>query len=359
MEREFNWIKWYTPKMRIVSHVVFWLLITALYYFNYTRISKDSAWLFVIKELFVTGCLYYSASWIIQTSKIKGKLYSLILFFALAYVWWLTATYILCYVAQTFMGESDERFNRYIHFVIGDGFLGLFKFRKLSALFMDFVFMVTIPLAPKLTKLAMDNAMKVVKLERDNLALELDFLKSQVSPHFLFNVLNSIYWMSEKNDPKTPKTVLQLSNLMRYVLYEVKDDEILLNKEIDFIVNYIDLAKLRYGDTVAIKDDIRSVDEPYKIIPLILIPFVENAFKHGPDRNRDHAWVEVSLKMDNDRLIFNVKNGVNDLVEKSVFGGVGMRNVARRLELGYPGRHKLDIKNNDGIYSVELIIDLK
>ena len=224
---------------------------------------------------------------------------------------------------------------------------------------MDFIFMVTIPLAPKLTKSLMENSMKMIQLERDNLKMELNFLKSQVSPHFLFNILNSIYRMSETKDPKTPKTIIQLSNLMRYVLYEVKDSKIILAKEVDFIKNYIELAKVRYGERVTIKDDIPEFQEPYEIIPLILIPFVENAFKHGPDRSRDNSYVKVFLRVYNDKLIFLVENAVKHEIDKAEYGGVGMENVVRRLELHYPGHHFLDIKQNKGKYLVKLTVDLK
>ena len=218
---------------------------------------------------------------------------------------------------------------------------------------------MSIPLAPKLAKVLLESSMKMVRLERDNLAMELDFLKSQVSPHFLFNILNSIYRMSEKNDPETPATILRLSNLMRYVLYQGKDDEIQLSKEVEFIMNYIDLARIRYGDKVPLQTDIAAIDEPYKIVPLILIPFVENAFKHGPDRSRNDSRVDVSLKITDDTLLLTVKNGVNHLAEKPTIGGVGLQNVRRRLELHYPKRHSLDMTETNNSYIVKLSVKLK
>lgn len=206
-------------------------------------------------------------------------------------------------------------------------------------------------------KLAME--VELIAKERDLLEMELNFLKSQISPHLLFNVLNSIYRMSEQNDPKTPDTVLQLSNLMRYVLYEGKDDEIQLSKEVGFIRNYIELARIRYGDRVPLHTEIADIDEPYKIVPLILIPFVENAFKHGPDRSRKNCWVDIFLKIANDTLFLTVKNGVNNHAEKPLIGGLGLQNARRRLDLHYPKRHRLDITEKDNSYSIELVIHLK
>src|SRR5690606_16621918 len=159
-------------------------------------------------------------------------------------------------------------------------------------------------------KSLMEDSFRILKLECDKLAMELDFLKSQISPHFLFNTLNNVYWMSEKKDPRTSTTILGLSNLVRYSLYQSKDDRILLSKEVQFIKDYIDLARLRCS--VPIETEIEDINEPYQIVPLILIPFVENAFKHGPFRSRAKSWVEISLKIENDNLIFIVKNGVNN-----------------------------------------------
>lgn len=358
MGENFNWSKWYTPRVRVVSHILFWFLVSALYYINYNRIGGEWTWIFVAKELFVTGSLYYSASWIISKWVSKGKLYPLIVFFIFAYIWWIGWTYILCQSVEDLIGKTESRFNNYIRFILEDGFFGLFHFKKFAALILDFTYMAAIPLAPKLTKVVMEGSIKMVKLERDNLAMELAFLKSQVSPHLLFNVLNSLYRMSEKNDPNTSKTVLQLSNLMRYVLYEGQNEEISLKKEVEFIKNYVELFKMRHGNKVPIETDIAIINEPYSVIPLILIPFVENAFKHGIERSRYNAWINISLRLVQDTLILSVSNGVNNNAEKPVAGGLGLQNVKRRLKLYYPDRHRLNIKETENSYSVELIVNL-
>lgn len=330
MEREFNW---YTPKIRLICHIIFWLVVALLYYLNYSRLTDGSyIWLFIGKELWVTGSLFYSASWIISKWISKGKIYPLFIFIILAYIWWVLWSYLASYVAQPFVLRSDERLYRYLGFFLNNGLLDLFRFGKTGVLVLDFIYMVSIPLAPKLMKTIMEsslqrvqlerdnlvlektvleNSVKLVQLERDNLALELDFLKSQISPHFLFNTLNSIYRMSETNDPHTSETVLRLSSLIRYILYQAKDEEILLTKEVEFIKDYIKLATMRYGEKVPVIFNFAEINEPYKIVPLILIPFVENAFKHGPDRSRSEAWIDISLSLDNGTVSLIVKNGIN------------------------------------------------
>lgn len=380
MENAFNWFKWYTPKVRVVCHIVFWIVAIALYYLSYSRLTDGRySWLFIGKELLVTGSLFYSASWVISKWVAKEKIYPLFIFSILAYIWWLACSFLLCYLAKPYVPQSDERLYRYIGFFLNKGFLDLLTLDKTAVLLLDFIYMVSIPLAPKLTKAVLDSSMKMVKLERDNLvlektvleksikmiqlerdnlALELDFLKSQISPHFLFNTLNSVYRMSETNDPQTSETILRLSNLMRYILYQGKDEKILLSKEIEFIKDYLSLAKLRYGDKVPLEFNIAVVEEPYKIVPLILISFVENALKHGPDRSRSDAWIDISLSVNSDKLLLVVKNSFNNSATQSLYGGVGLGNAKRRLELHYPNRHKLNIEESENTYSVELIINL-
>lgn len=381
MRAEFNWFKWYTPKVRVICHLVFWFFVTILYYLNYNRLGDGNyIWLFIGKDLLVTGSLFYSASFVITRWVSRGKVYPLLLFFIFAYVWWISWTYVTGYFAQSYVPETDTRLYNYIAFFLTNGFFDIFTVDKFAVLAFDFIFIVFIPLAPKLTKAIMESSLKMVKLERDNLALEkivweksmdmiklerdnvsleLDFLKSQISPHFLFNTLNSIYRMSETNDPLTSDTVLRLSNLVRYILYQAKDEDILLSKEVEFIKDYINLGKLRFGGKVPINSNITEIDEPYKIVPLILIPFVENAFKHGPDRSRDDAWIDIFLTIANEELLLTVKNGVNHSAAKATLGGLGLENVRRRLELHYSKRHQLFINEGERSFSVNLTIVLK
>lgn len=262
MGKGFNWGNWYTPSIRIGCHIMFWLLVATLYYYGYLRFGEKAVIFFTIKELIVTGSLYYATSALIliltKTSRtLKWKVFISFLFVFFAYFWWIVWTYIGCLLAFKIFPDVKGRLEDYITFITDGGFWNLFRLTTLGPLTLDFIFIVTVPLAPKLIKEFFANTLKLIQLERDNLAMELAFLKSQVSPHFLFNILNSIYRMSETNDPKTPDTVLQLSNLMRYVLYESKGDEILLHKEVDFIVSYLEydtpssldnlFTKLRYN----------------------------------------------------------------------------------------------------------------
>lgn len=359
MDNNFKWFKWYTPKVRILCHVLFWILVTLLIYLNYKRLGGDYIWIFILKELFVTTTLFYSLSAFFSRRTFRSNVFALLLFAVVSYLWWVFWTYVVCYLVVHYFPKIDSLFDRYLDFILSNGFFSLFSFDKFSIIILDFIYLISIPLSPKLVKLLMEQVYEKTKLERDNLAIELNFLKSQISPHFLFNTLNNIYRMSEKNDPATPGAVFRLANLMRYILYEAKDEEIPLSKEVEFIKNYVELAKIRFGESGMIKTDIAIGEEPYKIVPLLLIPFVENAFKHGPERSRKNAWLTVELKMDDNHVIMEVKNGVNNSAAKRERGGVGLENVLRRLELHYPQRHDLKIMEEEDKFCVKLVIDLK
>jgi len=199
------------------------------------------------------------------------------------------------------------------------------------------------------------------KREIANAALvsELAFLRSQISPHFIFNVINSVVALSRLNPSLVEPTLIQLSKLLRYMLYITDEEKVTLLKKSDYLNSYVELQKLRFQGTVTVHLDI-DIARPEKTIePMLLIPFVENAFKHGTG-HLAYPVIEICLKADNKMLQFSVKNNYNPH-EPNTDGehGIGLTNVKRRLELLYPGKHKLLIINTDDQYKVNLQIQLK
>lgn len=186
---------------------------------------------------------------------------------------------------------------------------------------------------------------------------ELSYLKSQVNPHFLFNTLNGIYALSMIEPEKTPVAIIKLSELMRYVISEIKNDLVPLNNEIDYLQNYIDLQMMRLGKTVEIIFKVDTTTEDYKIAPLILIPFVENAFKYGIS-SESASIINISLSVNEAKLTFRVSN---KKVQNETNEGTntGLENVKRRLEISYPQAHNLKITEYKDSYIVELQILLK
>ena len=195
--------------------------------------------------------------------------------------------------------------------------------------------------------------------ETENLKTELSFLRSQVSPHFMFNVLNNMVALARKKSDLLEPSLIKLSSLLRYMLYETDEDKVLLEKEIEYLKSYVELQSQRFGKNVDIQSDFEPVVDGFIIEPMLLIPFVENAFKHGTGLVAN-ARISIHLKLDNDKLEFQVRNRYNETEdwEKDKTSGIGLTNVKRRLNLLYPNSHSLTIIREDGWFSVLLMLNL-
>jgi len=193
-------------------------------------------------------------------------------------------------------------------------------------------------------------------LENQRLSAELSFLKSQINPHFLFNSLNSIYSLAYQRSETTPDAILKLSEIMRYMLYECNDNEVSLEKELQYLQNYIDLQKIRFGEKAYIDFKINGKVDGQQIVPLLLIAFIENAFKHGVANDPGSA-IRLLIEVDDRHLYFFIQNRKHSN-NRDNLGGIGLINVKRRLDLLYPGRYKLDIVDGAENYTCELTLDL-
>lgn len=194
------------------------------------------------------------------------------------------------------------------------------------------------------------------KTEREKLNAELSYLKAQINPHFLFNTLNSIYSLSILKSEKTPEAIVKLSNMMRYVLSDAHQNRVPLEKEINYIENYIELQKLRLGNTVGLHYEVTGKMESKQIAPLILISFVENAFKHGVNAEED-SLIAIKLHVETDSLRLEVKNNiVKSNLEYAEKSGLGIENTKTRLSLLYPNKHELIIQDKGKTFEVALKI---
>ncbi|MHA8052971.1 sensor histidine kinase [Aquirufa sp. OSTEICH-129A] len=193
--------------------------------------------------------------------------------------------------------------------------------------------------------------------ENERLKSELSFLRSQISPHFMFNVLNSIVSLSRRKPEMVESVVIKLSELMRYMIYETTDAKVAISKEMVYLENYIELQKIRFGNDIEITFNHKLADTPNSIEPMLLIPFVENAFKHGVGMVMNPI-IEITLLDDNEKLYFGVKNKVSSQKseKKDDSSGIGLTNVKRRLELLYPDKHQLKISEEGEYYQIELEI---
>jgi len=193
-------------------------------------------------------------------------------------------------------------------------------------------------------------------LENQRLSAELAFLKSQINPHFLFNSLNSIYSLAYQRSETTPEAILKLSEIMRYMLYECNDNKVSLVKELQYVQNYIDLQKIRFGQKAYIDFKIEGKVENQQIVPLVLIAFVENAFKHGI-ASTERSPIKLLIEVDEGHLHFYIRNKKHNN-NRDESGGIGLNNVKRRLNLLYPGKHNLEISDEPDTYTAELSLIL-
>lgn len=199
------------------------------------------------------------------------------------------------------------------------------------------------------------------ELENRQLTSELRFLKAQVNPHFLFNTLNNLYFLAVNQSDRTPEVVAKLSGMMRYMIHESNEEKVPLSREVEYMENYLDLEKLRLNEEVPIIFEVHGEISGVRITPLILITFLENAFKHGIGNTNGDSWITVSLKIEAGTLHYKVANSIVRQTEKTVreASGIGLTNARRRLQLSYPGKHDLSVTEDDERYRVHLTIDLQ
>lgn len=196
---------------------------------------------------------------------------------------------------------------------------------------------------------------RALQAETEKANAELSFLKAQINPHFLFNTLNNIYSMVVTKNENAADGVMKLSNIMRYVTDEVREDYVPLESEVDCMRNYIDLQKMRLGSNMNVELQVKGDAGDKRIAPLLLMTFVENAFKHGVS-SHEQAGILISLSIDQNECTFFCKNKLFDFKRNSERAGIGIPNARRRLEHLYPGKYTLGINSQNGFFTVQLTI---
>ncbi len=194
---------------------------------------------------------------------------------------------------------------------------------------------------------------EVLKLRNENKKNELSHLQSQVNPHFFFNMLNNLYGLVDKDSKKAQELILKLSDLMRYSIYNGQEDSVSLEEEIKYLKNYIELHQMRYHKKIDVELNTNITESGYKVKPLLFIILLENAFKHGVENLREDAYVKVNIKSGDNQIHFSVVNNF-EAASISETGGIGLKNLKRRLQLVYPNKHSLSFSKAEGVYVAEL-----
>lgn len=333
-------------KSHLLYHILVWLILATLLFLT----SDDKANLkhlafYILFSLTNIGIFYTSylfiASYFIGNKRyISGAILSTSFLLVLSFIKLIIAVYNSDVLMR--YGDNHEKL--------------LTKEQYFTSALVITLFFMLIGYAFRLatTSYQMEQTRKT--LETEKLNAELAFLKSQINPHFLFNSLNNIYSLAYQKSDKAPEAILKLSEIMRYMLYESNDDKVSLEDEVNYLENYIELQKLRVKEQVYLELRINIDNYQHRIMPLLVISFLENVFKHGVATDKEHP-IRITVEVQNNRLHFKAQNKKNKL-NKDKSGGIGLINLKRRLELGYPDKHTFIIQDNDDFYSSELFVYL-
>ena len=215
--------------------------------------------------------------------------------------------------------------------------------------FLYFIFLIFI-----FTRWIFIQVRNIIALKKDKAKMEMLHLKSQVNPHFFFNTLNNLYGLVEKNPKEAQQLILKLSDLMRYSIYEGQNEWVSLEEEVDYLKNYVELHKNRYHKKVKVDFKTTIDEQGYKIMPLLLILLVENAFKHGVEKLRNDAFVDITLIAKDGRIDFIITNNYDLEESDDQPAGIGISNLKRRLEIGYKKDFDLSINKRDETYQAKL-----
>jgi Putative regulator of cell autolysis len=334
-------------KRRWLYHVLFWViynLFVGFLFFNLYGITEPVFYLLML--LFLPGELlltYFNFYVLMPRLLFAGKYFR----YALAL--------LACIVAISICNVFIHRLN----VSLGSHYYGIgveFSFRIIFARTFELFSIISITTGMKLAKDWLLQLQWIREKEKQYLETELNFLKSQINPHFFFNTLNNLYSLTLKKSDLAPEVVLKLSDLMSYMLYESNTPKIALDKEITYLKNYIDVEQLRFGQRLQVQFNISGPTEQVAVPPMLLILFVENSFKHGTRHIIHQIHIRISLAVHDGFVHFRVENPVGNNFTVSEQTGIGLKNAQRRLELLYGSQYTLDMHIKDNQYIVSLKI---
>jgi len=348
-------------KKHIVGHVLFWLAYLTFLMTQFSRWEyfEDALWRTLVTMFPQVLLAYLNIGYLIPKFLIKKKYLA---YFGSLIVSFIALHFYYSYIPELFnIIDPIPNIHRFRDRPKPPGFSGWFRFNpgriRATLSIMQGLVIVLASTAYKMVQIAIRREQEASLLKSENLHSELKFLKAQINPHFLFNALNNIYTLSMIKSAETPDMILKLSDMLRYILYDCNEDKVMLGKEISYINNYITLQKLKDDKINNIEFCYENVDNTIMIAPMILIPFVENAFKHGRIEDLENGWIRIAMETKDRTLHFTIENSLPDReYTKDEIGGIGLENVCRRLGLIYPDRHELKISQKEKAFSVTLNI---
>lgn len=346
-----------SKSFRIVSHLMFWIIVGFFYFlvFNWNSEFREVSIIFSAGLLPVAILATYFFNYTLVPKYLWEKrfgrffLFSFYTLLTSAWLSFLIVIFALMYILNTKASIEPAALHP-----------------ELQVISLNFI--VFLAIAIKQAKRAFYINQEKNELEKTSLTTELKLkeaelklLKAQIHPHFLFNTLNNLYGLTLEKSDDAPHLVLRLSEILDYILYRCDEKRVLLAEEITNLKNYIEIEKIRYSEKLKLELNFPSETGQLKIAPLIILPFIENAFKHGISKLPGSAFIKIKIAVVDSKLIFSAINSKNTIIKiaENYSNGIGLINVRKRLDLMYSGKYILNIQDNDESFSVNLTIELE
>ena len=349
-------IKWPKTNMfipgHILIHILFWIAVWFFYVYFFSYNSDDRAYVMWFSSLLMPVTIintYFTVNRLIPRFLLKKKYPRFILYNFYVFV---ITSYLIAVIIYSFL-----------FFFLGFNVTAMPPMSKNFFFILILVYIVVgIVSSVSILKNNFDTVSRNRELQNKILSTrlqlkeqELNYLRSQIHPHFLFNTLNTIYGLALQKSRQTPDVILRLSSLLDYILYRVNKPEVSLKEEISHVKEYIELEKIRFEDNLAINFRSDNIPGHTAIAPMILIPLVENAFKHGGNKNGE-LNIDIDIAMDGDSLVFKIANSYMQKVRQTGNSGIGIENTRKRLEYNYENNFLLEREINENTYIVNLAI---
>lgn len=327
-----------------LDHVAFWLVTLIFYAFTRKGLIESTGWFVFVADVLVRNVLiaatcYLNIYLLFEGLFRKGRY--------VAYAASLVCLIVVYTALQNVIGaiidkgsRNDMLFSSYYNFSIG-------------------IFYIAFTLALELSKRWYQQQLLLHRIQSEKLQAELQYLKAQLNPHFLFNSINSIFFQIDKGNIEARESLHKFSEMLRYQLYECNEDKIPIEKETSYLKSYVDLQRLRKSNREQITFSAAENVSGFSIAPLLLLPFVENAFKHVGSRPGTGKAVQLEMDRQNGSFLFHVANSIEPSAVNGNQSGIGLKNVRRRLDLLYTDKYQLDIHRSDSEYSVTLKIKIE
>ena len=333
--------------VRIALHLLFWLCAWFFFFFYYKRYSEVNNYTFIaslINLIVAIATVYTFNDYLIPKILLKNKQKKFIAFAFVAIVMFFYVQLLLTLFLVVKLLYAEQR---------------LFpEMIDVMMLFFNMFFVVFVAIAIKFYKRWSEKDYREQKVQKEKVEAELQMLKTQINPHFLFNTLNSIYVLAMKKSEQTANIVMKLSDILDYILYRINAPQIAIFNEIRIVENYIELEKIRFTNRVNLSFASNITSKDLQIPPMLIIPFVENAFKHGVAKSMKKSWIKIVIEETGEMLNIEVSNSKSQNPVKSKTGGIGLVNVKKRLDLLFNDYYKLAISEKDNRYEVFLSIPI-